>query len=576
MQIPTLATHWIVPPRDRVREADLARALNVPELIACLLINRGIVDAEQAHRYLHPSLDDLGDPTLLPDYAEASRILLDARERKTRVFVHGDYDVDGVSSAAIFDRFLRKVGFNVHTHVPHRIKEGYGIHASAVEAAKAMGADVFLTCDCGISAFDQIAAAREAGMRVVVTDHHSIGETMPQAHALINPHRSDSRYPFAELSGAGVVFRFCEGLTRELGLPVDKYRNAFLDLAALGTVADVMPLEGENRILARYGLLALAATKKIGLRALLRESGVEQKAVKGLRAYHIGYVLGPRLNAAGRIDDAAISLRLLLSNDEAEAAQLARQIEQINEQRRAEQLRILDEACAMVLETGANQRHVIVVASEGWHAGVIGIVAGRLVEQFQRPAFVGSIDSETGRVKGSARTIPSFHLYHALQAHTHLMEGGGHAMAAGFSADSSRMQEIADALDTYARGFLTEEDFAITRRVDAAVDPEEITPAFVAALNALEPFGDSNPEPMFVARDMSFAQITPTRKPEHVQVTLRRHDGPVVQAMGFSMGPRLAEVQPGERVDVMFQPELDEYRGVTRLKWILKDYELFG
>lgn len=576
MQVPTVATHWSIPNRDRARESELARALGVPELIACLLVNRGIADAERAHHYLNPSLDDLGDPALLPDYDEAARILLDARERKTRVFVHGDYDVDGVSSAAIFDRFLKKVGFNVHTHVPHRMKEGYGIHSSAVEAAKAMGADVFLTCDCGISAFEQIEAAREAGMRVVVTDHHSIGETLPAAHALINPHRSDSRYPFAELSGAGVVFRFCEGLTRELGLPVDKYRNAFLDLAALGTVADVMPLEGENRILAKFGLLALAGTRKIGLRALLRESGVEQKAAKGLRAYHIGYVLGPRLNAAGRIDDAALSLKLLLSGDEREAAQLARQIETINEQRKAEQLRILDEATQSVLESGAHERHVIFVASEGWHAGVIGIVAGRLVEQFRRPSFVGSIDPETGRVKGSARTIPGFHLYEALSAHTHLMEGGGHAMAAGFTADAARIPEIAEALDAYARGVLTEEDFAITMRVDAAVDPEEITPALVEALGALEPFGDSNPEPVFVARDMTFCQITPTRKPEHVQLAFRRHDGPVVRAMGFGMGARLEGVQPGVRANVMFQPELDEFRGVTRLKWILKDLEMFG
>ena len=572
MFVPEVQIEWHVPPRDRAREAELASALGVPELIACLLLRRGIADPETADRFLNPSLDHLGDPALLPDYAAARDILLDARERKLKVFVHGDYDVDGVSSAAIFDRFLRRIGVDVHTHVPHRIREGYGIHQSAVEAAKAMGAAVFLTCDCGVSAIEQIAAAREAGMRVIVTDHHALGETLPNAEALVNPHRPDSLYPHAELSGAGVVFRLCEGLARELQLPVDKYRRAYLDLATLGTVADVMPLEGENRIIAYHGLPLLQNTRKVGLQALLRESGIEGRANGKLRAHHIGFQLGPRLNAAGRIDDAAVSLELLLTEDPARAALLAGQIEQINHQRRAEQERILGEAAQRVIDTGANERYAIVLADEGWHAGVIGIVAGRLVEMFRRPAFVGAIDADTGIVKGSARTLPAFHLYDAIRAHPHLMSGGGHQMAAGFTAQASDIPAIADAMDAYARTFLTEEDFKLAKYADAAVKPEEITRAAVEMLERLEPFGLGNPEPTLVARGLFLNQANATRSPEHALLKLRGSEGPVIDATAFNLAARILPVTPGTRLDVLFQPKLDEWKGVVRLKWHIKDY----
>lgn len=563
---------WHVPPRDRAKEAELAAAVGVPELIACLLLQRGVTDAEEAHRFLNPSLDDLGAPSLLPDFAAARDIILDAKERKLKVFVHGDYDVDGVSSAAIFDRFLRRIGVDVHTHVPHRIREGYGIHQSAVEAAKAMGAAVFLTCDCGVSAIAQIAAAREAGMTVVVTDHHSLGETLPDAAAIVNPHRKDSQYPHTELSGAGVVFRLCEGIADELGFPVDKYRRAYLDLATLGTVADVMPLVGENRIIAFHGLALLPHTRKVGLQALLRESGVAAKANGTLRSHHIGFQLGPRLNAAGRIDDAALSLELLLTESPERANDLAAQIEAINLKRRAEQERILAEASQRVLDTGANEKFAIVVADEGWHSGVIGIVAGRLVELFRRPAFVGSIDPETGLVKGSARTLPSFHLYDAICAHTHLMSGGGHQMAAGFTAEASRIPEIAEAMDVYARTILTEDDFRVTRYADAAVKPEEITRATVEMLDRLEPFGLANSEPMLVARGMLLNQARETRSAEHALIKLRGVDGPVIDGTAFGLAQRILPLAPGTRLDVLFQPKMDEWQGNVRLKWHLRDF----
>jgi single-stranded-DNA-specific exonuclease len=546
--------------------------LNLHALVASVLVSRGLTEPEDVHHFLNPSLDDLNDPSLLPDFDAASKAILGARERKDLIYIHGDYDVDGVTSAALLTRFLRSIDCNVVTHVPHRMKEGYGIHFSAVDAAKELGAKLFLTCDCGIGAFKQIDQAREYGMTVVVTDHHTVSTELPRAHAIVNPHRHDSKYPYPELSGVGVAFKLCEGITRELGLNKLHFCRAFLDLAALGTIADVMPLEGENRIIARFGLQRLAETKKIGLKALIREAEIELKPGESLRGYHVGFVLGPRLNAAGRIDDAALALQLLLESDEAKARALASEVEQINRDRKAEQLRIMDEAVERVLEIGANERNVIVVAKEGWHSGVIGIVAGRLVEMFRRPTFVLTMDEETGVCKGSARSIPNFHLADAIRAHPDLfLSGGGHAMAAGCTFEIGRLDEVADALHDYAGGLLTPEDFLPTMIADAELRPDEITRDAVEALSAMEPFGCGNPEPVFCVRGMELAQLTPTRNPQHVRLNLKSTAG-LVTAMGFSMGERLAEEEIGTVLDVLFKPCIDEYRGTKTLKWHLRDY----
>lgn len=547
--------------------------LSIPSLLAAVLVRRGFDTPEVAEAFLNPSLDHLHDPRLLPDYEAAQAVLLNARERNEKIFIHGDYDVDGVTSAALFSRFLTKVGCTVQTHVPHRIKEGYGIHLSVVDEAHAAGAKVFLTCDCGSGALEQIAKAREYGMRVVVTDHHTVGDVSPEAEAFINPHRGDSHYPYPELSGVGVAFKVCEGLNRELGNQSIHYYRAYLDLAALGTIADVMPLTGENRIIAKFGLQRILESNKPGLKALLRESRIAEQGLSELRSYHVGYVLGPRLNAAGRIDDAALALKLLLEREEQAAALLARNIEEINSARKEEQQRILDLAVETVLERGHHERNVIVVGGEDWHPGVIGIVAGRLVEQFRRPAFVGSIDRETGICKASARTIPGFNLANAIRAHFHiLLGGGGHAMAAGCSVSADRLEELADALHQYAGGILSAEDFEETYEVDLEVQPGEVNMTSVQSLSRMEPFGCGNPEPLLIARGMTFSQITPTKNPQHVNAVLRNGQGPTVRCIAFGMGERFQDLQPGFQGDVLFQPNLEDWNGGRYLKWRLKDF----
>jgi len=549
----------------------LSEELSIPLVTAQILVQRGVHDPQQAEAFLKPDLKNLHDPRLLPDYEQAVKAILGAKERKETIFIHGDYDVDGVTSASLFTRFLTKIGCRVVTHVPHRMKEGYGIHESAIEAAKEAGAKLFLTCDCGIAAHEQVKQANEAGMTVVVTDHHTVGTEIPDAAAVVNPHRADSQYPFSELCGAGVAFKLCDGLTREIGLNPFHFYRAFLDLAALGTIADVMPLVDENRIIAKFGLEGLANTKKVGLIELMKVAGIDPASGKPLKSYHVGFVLGPRLNAAGRLDDAAMSLDLLLESNSEKARELALEIDHINAERKAEQERIFEEAVEKILAEGRNERNVILVAKENWHSGVIGIVAGKLVEFFRRPCFVASIDPNTGKVKGSGRSIPGFSLVDAIRAHSDIIQGGGHAMAAGFSGDAGSIEALDEALHQYAAKFLTEEDFLPQVRIDAEIDSSALTMATVESLALLEPFGVSNPEPLLLARNVLFAQVLPTKNPSIVRLLIKHSKGSCAGVM-FSGGETMAEWDTNQPVDVVFQAMIDEFHGNRNVKWNVRDF----
>jgi single-stranded-DNA-specific exonuclease len=420
-----------------------------------------------------------------------------------------------------------------------------------------------------------VAMANEAGMKVVVTDHHSIGADLPAAVAIVNPHRQDSQYPFDELSGVGVVFKLCDGINRELGNDPKNYYRAFLDLAALGTIADVMPLVSENRIIAKFGLERLAETKKVGLQALMREANIVPGAGRSLRAYHVGFIIGPRLNAAGRIDDAALALQLLLENDLEAATAQARRIEEVNTARKTEQTRVIEEASQRVLDRGYADQNVILVEDPGWHAGIVGIVAGRLVEHFRRPTFVLTLDPETGICRGSARAIPNFNLAEAIRAFPELfISGGGHAMAAGCSFRFENIDRIRQSLHEYAGERLTPDDFLVTMTADMEIDFDEISMASAEAIERLEPFGCANPTPVFVAKNITLAQVIPTKSPQHARLSLRSGESASKDGIAFGIGERLAATGAGAVVDLMVQPAVEEWRGNRSLKIHVKDYQL--
>ncbi len=565
---------WKVASVDEIAEARLCKELGIPPLVARILAQRGFTEPEKAYKFLNPRLEDLHDPRKLPDFEAAQDAILGAIERREKIFVHGDYDVDGVSSAALLTRFLQKIGADVTTHVPHRIKEGYGIHESAVSDAKSEGAKLFLTCDCGITAIEAVNAARSEGMKVVVTDHHTVGKDLPDANAVVNPHRCDSEYPFQNLSGSGVVFKLCAGLTQTLGHPIEAYYRAYLDLAVLGTVADVMPLVDENRIITKFGLERLKDTKKPGLKSLMRESRINYTNGDALRTFHIGYQLGPRLNAAGRIDDADLALRLLLSTDETEADELAAKLEQLNQERRDSQQSLVDEAIEMVYSMGKAESPVIVVGSPDWHPGIIGIAAGKLVDHFRRPVFVVSIDTAKGIGKGSGRSVPGFDLAEAIRAHPDLLSGGGHAMAAGFGVEAGRLEEAAVALAAYGATTLAAGEIQKEYHAEAEVTGRELDIETVKALGMLEPFGDSNTEPMFVVRNVGFDQLRPSKKPEHMLVTVRTDDGMLVRFTAFNAAEKMAGISKGAKADMLVSPYIDTYYGPAEVKWKLKDYRL--
>ena len=560
---------WVIGSRDKVAEQFLESELSIPSLLAAALVQRGYTSAETAEKFLNPRLSDLHSPLLLPDCKAAVSAILAAKERKEKVFVHGDYDVDGISSTAIWTRSLRRLGFDVTPHVPHRIREGYGIHEDAVRAAAESGAKLFITCDCGSSALETIALARELGMTVVVTDHHELGEVLPNAQAVVNPHRKDSTYPFPQLAGAGVAYKVAQAVASECGASDEQFARAFLDLVCLGTISDVVPLIGENRILASLGLDALSNTKKAGLIALKRVSELKQGVP--VKSRDVGWRLGPRINAAGRIDDAAHSLELLMADEVGEANRLADVLNRHNMERQREQKRTLEQAEEIVLEKKLHKRGLIFVWAPGWHPGIVGIVAGRIANQFYRPTLVGSLDEETGIVKGSARSIPGFRLHAALESLKHLFVScGGHEMAAGFTTSIDNIEEISEKLVLYAEKELGEEGLIAKIRADFEVEESELSADAIESLTRLEPFGEGNRELEMVMRGVTFESAMPLpSNPDHIRFVLA--NSIALSGMAWGMAQKFSEIDITEKKDILFKSDVDTWNGRRTPKIYISD-----
>lgn len=532
----------------------LSGALNLPAALATLLVQRGYVTADAAATFLRPSLDTLSDPLDLPDMRRAVELIAAAVRAGQGILVHGDYDVDGQCATALLTRTLRAAGARVIPFVPHRVRDGYDFGPAGLAAAAAERAALIITCDCGTTAHEAVAAARERGHTVIVTDHHVVG-ALPPAHAVINPQRSECTASYREFCGTGVAFKLAQAVVDALGAPA-KLPYHMLDLVALATVADIVPLTGENRVLVRAGLKLLADSGWPGLRALVEVVGLAGKA---LRAGHVGYILAPRLNAAGRIGDAMDGLRLLLSDDPEEARTLARQLETVNARRQAMDQEILEQAVEDV-EQGVDlaQAYALVLAREGWHPGVIGIVASRLVERFGRPTILVALEGEEGR--GSGRSIPGFDLHAALvRCAPHLARFGGHTMAAGLTVRRDRLDAFRDALNAQARGALAPEDLVPTQRIDLLVPLETLDLRLERLLQALEPCGSGNPAPVFGARGAA-ARNPKIVGSKHVRFML--DDGTArVGAIGFDWADRLEPGWADGPVDVAFRLERDDFRG---------------
>jgi single-stranded-DNA-specific exonuclease len=541
----------------------LASALGVPRVLASLLVQRGLTAPDQARRFLRPSLDELADPLSLAGMADAAAIVADAVRRGRPILVHGDYDVDGQCGTALLTRVLRLAGARVTPFLPHRIRDGYDLGPAGLAAATECGAGLIVTCDCGITAVESVERARAMGLEVVITDHHLPGPRLPPAAAIVDPQQEGDRSGLTQLCGTGIVFKLVQALVPLLGLPANLPFH-FLDLVALATVADIVPLVGENRVLVRHGLKLMPTSRWPGLRALIREAGLEGRDI---RAGQVGYVLAPRLNAAGRVGDASDGLQLLLADDEATATRLARQLERLNAERQALDQRMLDEAIAQVEQEADPERDAgLVLASEEWHPGVVGIVASRVVERYGRPAFLIALDGEIG--KGSGRSISRFDLHAALRRCSDLLERfGGHHMAAGLTLRRELLPAFRERFAAVARETLDPEALGPEQRVDLVLSLAEVSGALERLVRHLEPCGMGNPSPVFGVRD---ARLEGARRvgANHLKGFL--NDGTDrLEVIGFRWADRVPWVlgpASATPVNVAFRLETNDWMGEATLQ----------
>lgn len=559
---------WTVAEPPTGPAGELARALHISTVLAGLLISRGVESPEAARAFLTPSLDQLHDPMLLPQMEIAVERIRRALDNKEKLLVYGDYDVDGTTGAALLTRVLRALGGAVTHRVPHRRREGYDLHLPTVEEAHAAGITLIVTVDCGSSALDAIARANELGVDVVVTDHHEPGPQLPTALAIVNPHRRDSQYPFPELAGVGVALKLAQALARSLNLDENALLLRFSDLAALGTVADVMPLVGENRVIVAHGLRALPTSQKLGLRALAQVAGFDGKKTE---VHHLSFGLAPRLNAIGRMDDANLALELLLTKDSGEASQLAKRLDDTNRQRQDEQARILEQALEQVADHDLADTRVLVLSSPGWHPGVIGIVASKIAETYLRPAILIAEDENVGR--GSCRSIAGFHICDALgECGEFLARFGGHAMAAGFDIPLEHLEAFRARVNQIGRLRITDEDLVPEIHADMLLEPAQIGIRLVEELDQLAPFGQGNPRPLFITRAVELAGCATVGSAGiHLKLRVRGENAVPVDCMGWRMGSLCKELTVGERYDFCYELEINSFNGNRSAQMILKD-----
>lgn len=553
---------WMVSGSDRSMAREFVETLGISTVLADILAKRGIKTPREAVSFLRPSLLSLPSPFLFRDMTKTLERLVLARERDEKVLVYGDYDVDGVTSTALVYRVLIDLGFKAVTYIPSRQEEGYGLHQEAIMRAAQAGVKVLITVDCGITATEEVAYAAAAGIDVIITDHHEPPEILPAALAVINP-KCEPAYPFQELAGVGVAFKLAQALLEEIGSPGAE--KDVLDLVALGTIADVVPLMGENRILVHYGLKKMQEAPQLGLEVLLEECGLRGKELK---AGQIAFVVAPRINAAGRLDSARKGLELLLSGKGERALELARELTKENLARQRLEQEILAKAVEQI-EQGPLPK-VLVISGSGWHHGVIGIVASRLVERYYRPVFIMGEEGE--EAKGSARGIPGYHVLDQLKRQAHLLHKfGGHRQAAGFSLAVKDIAPLRAALNEQAE-FLAQEIFQEVLKIDCVLEPAELTVGLEQELEKLAPYGFGNPSPVLAVKEMPVHQIEAVgQEGKHLKLQLGEdgHLGGIV----FRQGERLEELRDKPALDLAFNLELNTFQGQERVQAVIKDIE---
>lgn len=548
-----------------------AEKTGVPYIISNILLNRGIAPNEFGD-FISKSKRNVLNPITMLDMDKAAKRIVTALENNERIVIYGDYDVDGITSTALLYDFLSSCGADVGYYIPDRKDEGYGINIMAVNKLIKDGVKLLVTVDCGITAIGEVEFAKLQGMDVIVTDHHTCKERIPQAAvAIVNPKREDDEYEFESLAGVGVAFKLAMAVTMELGKNAGECFEKYVDLAAIGTVADVVPLVGENRVIVDKGLATLQDSKRCGIKALLSVAGVaDKKATAGT----VAFALAPRINAAGRLGSAVTAVELLITKDSEKALDIAKELDASNKQRQETEYEINREALEMIEnDKDFEKKKVIVLAKEGWHNGVIGIVASRIMERYYRPCILISITDGAG--KGSGRSIASFNLFDALSHCDGLLTNfGGHSVAAGLGVNEENIAKFSEEINKYAQSVLTPEDMIPVVKIDCILTGRQLSLATVKMLSALEPYGMGNETPVFAIKNAKVISASAVGgEGKHLRMQIEK-DGVRANCIGFGLGEYCEAIQPGGDVHLAFKMDINNYMGNESLQLVISDIKI--
>ncbi len=540
----------------------IAKEHNISELLSAILVNRNITDKKDIDVFLNPTRKDFHNPYLMPDMEQAVDRILMAIDKKEKVIIYGDYDVDGITSITVIKKFLKERGLDVGYYIPNRLDEGYGLNKEAVEKIANEGYTLIITVDCGISGIEEIKYAYEKGMEVIVTDHHEPLEELPQCVAVIDCKRKDNKYPFKNLAGCGVVFKLTQAISQKLNLDEKEYLK-YLDIVCVGTISDIVPLVDENRVIAKLGLKLVEQTRNPGLKALLVASGYKE-----VNSNTVSFGIAPRINACGRMGKEEEALKLFLTENIVEAGNITDKLNKYNRERQEIEKRIFEEALSKIEKQHLDQNNVIVVGSENWHHGVIGIVASKITELYFKPSILICFEGNEG--KGSGRSIPGFDLHEALcESSEYLEKYGGHEMAVGLSLKKENFQKFADKFEEFAKKAHTEEIESVIN-IDEEITLKDVNIETVESLKALEPFGEANKLPVFIYKNLKIDSIRALSEGKHLKLTLK--DGnTIINGIGFNMGKYAEEFRISDKIDVLGVLEINSFNGRDTIQINMRD-----
>lgn len=554
---------WQIYETDENKINEIQNKYQLNQLLATILVNRGIIEKDEIRLFLEPTRNDFHDPFLITDMKKAVTRIIKAIENQEKVTIYGDYDVDGITSITVLKSFLQDRGLEVKSYIPNRLEEGYGLNKEAIGKIVQEGCQLMITVDCGISAIEEIAYANSLGIETIITDHHEPGNELPQALAVIDNKRKDSKYSFRELAGVGVVFKLIQAIGITLELKEEEYLK-YLDIVCVGTISDIVPLVDENRVIAKLGLMLISQTKNVGLRSIINSSGYSK-----IDSNSISFGIAPRINACGRMGKAEEALELLLSKNINHVNELTKKLNEHNRVRQETEKDIFENAVQQIQKQHLEKNNAIVIGGENWHHGVIGIVSSKITEMYFKPSILLSFE-EDGMGKGSGRSIPGFDLHDALRQCSDTIEKfGGHSMAVGITVQKDKFLKFRKEFEQIATKAHIDEIMPVIQ-VDSKIDVKDINKEMVESLKQLEPFGEGNRMPVFVFKNLKIDSIRALSEGKHLKLTLKDNNT-IINAIGFNLGGLAEDYRIGDKIDVVGVLEINSFNGVDSLQINMKD-----